>query len=1501
MVKKFFILSLSLFILSGWIGFSQEKAVFSGDPAKFREELLVFMGPDLTEEQNANLRAFISKWDSAAFSKLNMTRILDLSSQMTGRQMRAVPHFSEFIRTLTDFCKYERNDDFLSYWLTGFSEMLFNPGLTNESVARYIQNTSLLIKENILISTGSVKWKVKNDELRFVHDTTFQVILTDATLTCYSQRDSTEIYNVSGVFFPDIQLFKGTKGTVTWEKAGYPRKDVYAELSNYTINTTRNSFTCDSARLMYKAYFTEPVYGVLSDQAATISNKEKATYPRFVTYTSHFKIEGLYKGVNYEGGLAFEGAHVKGKGENAVPARITLYRNDTLYVKINSTEFTFSINGLNAQETEATLYLDKDSIYHTNLGFSYNSINRQVNLFRTNNPVSGSPYYSSFHNLDMYFENLSWDMNGSKIIISRARGAALGQALFESSSFFNSVYFLKLMGLDDYHPLTRLKEFSDWYYSETFPVPEFAKWLDKPEELVTGLCIDMANKGFVFYNRANHEVTIKKKAKDYIDAFAKKRDYDVLAIYSETKAPRDNAILDLNDYKLTVNGVSGVFLSDSQKVAIFPYNQQMVIGKNRRMEFDGVVQAGLFTFFGHNFQFSYDTFKIKLQKIDSIRVAVETDNRDNYGNPIIKDVENLIQLATADLYIDDPNNKSGLKSLKQYPIVDATTYSYIFYDKIPGLEDIYKQKDFYFKLDPFSYENIDHYTNQDMNLSGEFYAGNILKPMKQYLTIQENNSLGFNMNLPEEGIDVYEGKGRIYSFISMSNAGLTGSGTLRHLTSITKSDDFKFFPDSMITKAVTFNIDKDGSGLFPVLSGQDVKIKWMPRKDEWLASTGVGKSFSMFENGTLLDGNLKLTTSLLSGTGTINMSDSRINSNLFTFTTNSIKADTADYFLKSPSTSGYAFIAENANTDINFDIKTTQFHLNTKSSVVKFPELQYICKMTDFNYNMESKVLNMEHSGKESQDLLSPDKLLKLSFSNLDKPTFLATNSRSDTIAFTSLKARYYVDQEYIEAENINYIHIADALIQPEKGKITINRRAKIQKLQNAIIAVNNRHILHSANVDIESTKRYSGSAVYDYISDNNDIRHITFPEISVDTLTTSARGYIAPDQKFMLSPAFSFTGDVNLSARSNLLFFTGGAGIVHNCNNLTSYPVKFKSFIDPKNIMIPISEKPRDINDNIVYSGSFFNLDSAHIYPSFLSAQKSWTDIALVNANGFLYYDKGKGRYIISSREKLIDPTLSGNLISLDKNFCTMSGEGKISFGADFDLMKMTGAGNLVHRLDSGKVDMEAILALDFYFSPEALKIMSDEIRLIPSLKPVNLNSAFNNNGMKDLMGADAATRMKEELDLFGSSKNLPKEFTFELLLNDVKLYWNEATASYRSKGKIGIGFVGAQPVNVYVDGFIEIQRRRSGDMIDVYLKADGSTWFYFSYLKGVMMSRSSSTSFNSIISNEKEKIRRDAASTLKEPYIYMIAVEDRLSRFLRRMSGEVDAEPSILEGIVK
>ncbi len=1494
MVKRFFLI---IFLLN-FMGIDllcQAKQVFSGDPVKFNDELKIFMGPNLNPAQTGIMNAFLSRWDSSGFSKTNMTRMIDLSNQLAQRNLRPVPHFIDYLKTLGDFSNTKKSQDFFNCFLTTMAKMVIKKEINNENIDRFFKNTSSLLTENVIYNSSSAKWKVKNENFRFSFDSVFKITLSNVTLTCYYQKDSTEIYKVNGVYYPEALYFQGTSGMITWEKSGFNKEDVFAESDNYRINITTNKFTIDSARLTHKTYFKKPVYGVLNDQVYSTANKAKSIYPKFETFTKKFFIENLYKGVNYEGGLKLDGATVEGTGENFNPAKITLYRNDTLYVKVSSKNFLFNSNGISSLETSATLFLDKDSIFHSSLSFSYNAETRQVNLFRANNPVAKSPYFDSFHGLDMYFEYLSWNMNDSKIILSRSRGASIGQAKFESTSFYNENYFQKLMGIDDYNPLYRLKEFAKYFYSRTFPVAEFAKWLKMPEESVTGLCIDLANKGFIFYDRANDEVTIKKKTDDFIDASAGKKDYDVISILSETSAPKDNAILDLKNYRLTVNGVRGVFLSDSQKVAIFPYNEQLIIGKNKSISFDGVVEAGLFTIFGHNFTFSYDTFKIRLQKIDSIRIEVETDKKDFYGNPIPSKINSMIQLTTAELFIDDPKNKSGLRSLQQYPIINAITYSYIFYDKMPGLEGIYKPGDFYFKVDPFTYENIDHYKNTDMSLAGEFHAGNIIKTTRQFLSIQDDNSLGFSSNLSEEGVGIYGDKGRLFNHLSLSNRGLLGAGTLKRLSSTTESDEYKFFPDSMITQAKSFEIAKDIDGKFPDLKSSEVSVKWIPDKDNWFAENSKNKDFNMFGNNTMLDGKLNLTPARLKGSGIINMVDSRITSKNFNFATNTIQADTSDYDLKSLQGDNYAFIAENANTSIDFNLQQSKFSLNTDSSVVKFPELEYICTMTDFTYNMKDRILSMEQRGKSSSTLMPAEQLLKLDFHKLDKPTFFSTNSQSDTIRFTSWKGSYHLNEGYLEAENINYLKVADALIQPENGKIIINKRAKIKTLQNSLIALNNKHILHSANIDVENSKKYAGSAIYNYVDENKEIQQITFPALDVYNASTSAKGFISSTQNFRLSPAFTFSGDVNLSANESLLSFTGAAGIIHNCNKIKSYNIKFKSQIDPKVVMIPISDQVRDINDNQVFSGSFIDIDSTHMYPAFLSARKTWSDVPLVSADGYLYFEKEKGLYKIASKEKLADQTLPGGLISFDKNFCVLSGEGKMSFGAKYDLLKMAAAGKVIHDTDSGKINIEAIIALDFYFSAPALKVMSDEIKMIPTLKAVNLNSDLIIKGMKDLLGDQAATQIKEEMDLFGSSKNLPKEFTYELLLNDVKLYWNEPTSSFRSKGKIGIGFIGPQPINVYVDGYVEIQRRRSGDLLDIYLKADESTWYYFSYFRGVLMTQSGNNNYNTIITSTKQSERKHPDATIRIPYTYMISVENRVQRFIQRMqSDKVEDQPA-------
>ncbi len=534
-------------------------------------KLVQFMGKPTSKEQQDELDHFISHWDSTGFTSAIKERIVNAASQMRARKIRPFPVFYTYLKTLSQFVETSQTEENTLIWLSSLSETIFDPRFSNMSIDKFIEVSGLIIRDNTIYDSGTIKWKINGGKTAFVRDTTFKVRITDATVTCYSMNDSMEVFQFTGTYYPDALQLRCDKGLVTWEKAGYSKAEVSARIFDFDINVTRSTYTCDSSMLTHSVYFREPVAGKLTDKAVSIPSPDKATYPRFETFEQRFIINDIYKDVDYEGGLYLEGATLQGIGSSFFPARLKLYRNDTLYVKITSRNFMLSQKSLNSIEAASTIYLDKDSIFHSNLGFSYNPTNREMNLFRTQSPISKSPYFDSFHRMDMYFENLTWDMDNPVMVLSRPKSASVGQAKFESVSFYNEMNFFRLMRLEDVHPLYLIRDFAKLYGSETFPVEAFAKWMKMPPEQAIAMCIELANNGYLFYDRSYNEVTVKKKVDDYIASFAKKKDYDAITINSETSGTEQNALLDMRNFRMTISGVPAVSLSDSQNVAIFPY------------------------------------------------------------------------------------------------------------------------------------------------------------------------------------------------------------------------------------------------------------------------------------------------------------------------------------------------------------------------------------------------------------------------------------------------------------------------------------------------------------------------------------------------------------------------------------------------------------------------------------------------------------------------------------------------------------------------------------------------------------------------------------------------------------------------------------------------------------------------------------------------------------------------------------------------------------------
>ncbi|MCK7532037.1 MAG: hypothetical protein MZV63_13925 [Marinilabiliales bacterium] len=65
--------------------------------------------------------------------------------------------------------------------------------------------------------------------------------------------------------------------------------------------------------------------------------------------------------------------------------------------------------------------------------------------------------------------------------------------------------------------------------------------------------------------------------------------------------------------------------------------------------------------------------------------------------------------------------------------------------------------------------------------------------------------------------------------------------------------------------------------------------------------------------------------------------------------------------------------------------------------------------MTNFEYDIENKVLDMWQRGRDSTALMSAAQLLKVPPGMEEKPTFLSTNNMKDTVKFQSGTASYFL------------------------------------------------------------------------------------------------------------------------------------------------------------------------------------------------------------------------------------------------------------------------------------------------------------------------------------------------------------------------------------------------------------------------------------------------------------------------------------------------------------
>ncbi len=1459
---------------------------FSEDPANFPGELqLLFSNissPTTGMKVREMLNPFIESWNANVYLDDEKTMIVNNANALLIRKLTNYPDIFNFV-SIIHYLKKKGNREAVTIWSQDLTTRL--PAVNQRQIQAYLEQYKLLVQENILFQSSSFSWFISDSSFRLEYDTAIRVIYHRADLTCATKKDTSRIFNTLGVFYPNTQEWVGQKGRVTWERVGLDPDSVYADLSDYRINLKFSEYQADTVRLINKRYFKEPLFGELTEKVLASPPGPGSSYPQFNSYLKNYEIRNLFKNIDYLGGFSVEGARVIGSGEVNKNASLFISQGGNLRAHIRSNAFRIQGDQITANPASLSIMTNGDSVYHPGLQLKYFDDKRQLVMFRPESGISQSPFFNGFHEIDMDCGAMYWNLDSNTVDFESVPGInRVSVNEFISNNFFSQFDFYKIQGIDDKNPLYIIRDYSRSYGTNEL-TPEFlAQFMNKSPEQVKAMMLKLSIQGFLYYDLVNDKAIIQDRLVQYIEANAGKKDYDVIRINSETNNI-SNATLNLDNFDLLVRGVNEVFLSDSQQVYIYPDKDEIIIKKGLDFVFSGLIKAGLFDFYAHDCSFEYDSFKLNMPLIDSLSFQVKSFKKDDKGKQPLVRVGSVIENMSGKLMIDFPANKSGLQSFPEFPIFDSEQESFVYYDH----DTLYKRDRFAYHIYPFVLDSLDNFSTDNLLFDGYLVSAGIFPNIKQPLKVQPDYSLGFYNETPAEGYPAYAGGGKFFEEVNLSNSGLRGKGQLTYLTSQTLSDDFHFYPDSMITVlAKEFKIDPQIAKVeYPEVEADSIYQVWYPYRDT-MHLQALRLPFKMYEAKALLYGDLYYSSKGLSGNGKVGFESVELASERYVFRHHTIDADTLDFRLFAKGSDDLAVSAEKYRTHVDFDTRIVEFKTNEKGSTVSFPYNDFVCFMDNIDWYMDQHLMKLYNDLGEKYaniDKMSREELLKLDLSGSD---FLATNPQADSLSFFSVTARYDLEKYTIDAENVKLIRVADAAIFPDSGYVKISRGGQIQTLKNAgIIAdtANRFHTIENAEVNILSRKNYQGKGFYQYHDSNNVVREFPLSLVAVDsTARTYARGSIAEDLNFLLNPHFGFKGNVSLESSRKELFLEGGFQTKDDCfKSGTSYWVYFKSWVDPDNVKIPVQQPLVDIEGKQLDLAIQISDYEEEIYTSWFTPEALSWDTALVRASGEISYDESLNGYRVSSPGAGSANKDQSGLFYNTRN-CILESSGPLNLGLSFNYVDMKSFGDIRYLVIPDSTTLNATLAFDFLFYEASLNAMADSL-MKADLKGLDVTRKSYQDYLDYMMGEAASKGLKDDISIYGNIRRLPEELIHTIVLTDVNLYWNSFTNSYISRGPIGVMSLGKNAVNRYLNGNLELIRRRSGDVISLYLEVNPMQYYFFDYRNGIMQTISSDMVYNNRINDLKQEKRVMNKPGLEETYEFLLSSRRKLIDFIRRM----------------
>lgn len=1493
------ILSFLLFLLPLGL-FAQEEAYFPSETEEFIKTLDKFMKSNKRESSKLAGQQFADYISTGKINAGLLPAIVDQMNLMESRNQKAFPDFEEYIAVIIAYSDKPITNTFFSDWSTALKSITEKQRSGQHTDFRkFVEFSKGLFTERAIYKSNSKTWVVNSEDFTFkFEDGVVSMNYPPSTLIGYTNGDSIVVKSTTGLFYPMEDRWIGNGGAVNWAKADLDTTIVFGKLRKYRLDVTSQQFEADSIDLYFKKFKEEPILGSFQDKLIANNKKSSSPYPKFQSYRMDIDIDKISDNISFLGGLEIDGPKIYGVGDEDKKASLLFYLSDgnTLAMRASMDRLMMTRPvDIDVTEAEVTVYLGEDSIYHPGLRIDFNIPNRQLQLMRGDRAISNVRFFSSYHNSEIDVDVLTWDLDKPVMEFKMISGAGEKPMTVESKEFFSEMKFRQMQGNTTYQPLAVLRKMVFDYGTNVLMADAVAKAFNQNLSVSQALPIlnQLMEEGFIRYYDERGVVEVLDKATHYVDAYIKTNDpskgsdFDIIKFNSLSKDI--SAEINIENYAMDLNGVGVIPISDSGFVVFFPENKEMTYGKNRDMEFNGLILAGRLDMHGKGFYFNYDPFNVDLTLIDSLLINIPwgTDV-DEYGDPILVPLKSYIEKLTGTLDIDAVVNKSGSIPLKQFPMLSSKENSYVYYDRISSFPGAYNREAFYFELDPFKLDSLNDFATIGLGFDGTLVSAGIFPDFKERLKVQRDLTLGFETVTPESGFEAYGGKGTYTSQITLNDAGLKGAGKIDYQSGQFWSQEIFFFPDSTLAIADTMYIAKTEGGVAtPEVHSSNNPVAWEPYKDKMHIGM-TDQIFAMYEDQTEFTGELILTNEGLTGGGALDWDEAKLTSKNIAFTTDALESDTASLEIKALAGAGDNFSIRTPNVQAKIDFKERfgNFKANTEDIPTEFDYNQYKTSINEFDWDIDAKVLEFRAPEGSAGSV------------------FESTREDQKGLKFLGKKATYNLVSSRLDIEGVERIDVADGYIIPENGEVVIDTFALMHTLENAQIVMdtlNEYHTITNATVDVYGRHNLLGSGEIVYKTKGVDDQIVKLDKISTIKETAedkkeeltfrylTAEGTILNDQGFQLYQDIDYEGKVSVLSKDEFLEFDGFAKINYDyppANTAASY-FEFKQPFNPADPRI-FFEYPKGMGGNTATAGiNLAKRDTSGMYVTLLGEQRGSRDVTVLDAKGVMLHREQEDIYVFGDTGRVLEQEMEGNLMRFNDRTGEIFAEGLLDMGFNLGGIDYKAAGTVKNKLGESEFEFDITLLLNMQMDKSVSELIGFYLfeENFNSLETDYSNSTFEKS-MYDLIEDEKQQeKFFEGLNTLGLWER-NKELYHGMILTDLTLVFDPIAGVYRNKGKFGLAFFGEKPIHLMVNGYIEIDVSRTNTTFEMYFKTDLKDYIYFNYTGSTLSIASSFEDIRpTILAVDSQKRRIESKDS--RSYIYNVGSNTRAKSFEERMKA--------------